>query len=39
MIRVVLAEDQTMLRQAMVQLMQLHDTIHVVADVGNGQLL
>ncbi|WP_086428598.1 response regulator transcription factor [Staphylococcus cornubiensis] len=37
MIRVVLAEDQTMLRQAMVQLMQLHDAIDVVADVGDGQ--
>ncbi|MTV23703.1 response regulator transcription factor [Staphylococcus delphini] len=37
MIRVVLAEDQTMLRQAMVQLIQLHDAIDVVADVGDGQ--
>ncbi|BAS44931.1 two-component response regulator [Staphylococcus schleiferi] len=37
MINVIIAEDQTMLRQAMVQLIEMHNNIHVVADVGDGQ--
>lgn len=38
MVRVVLAEDQVMLRQAMAQLMALHEDIEVVAEVGDGEM-
>ncbi|WP_437750316.1 response regulator transcription factor [Staphylococcus shinii] len=37
MISIVLAEDQTMLREAMVQLINLNDNIEVVASTGNGK--
>lgn len=37
MIHVIIAEDQTMLRQAMVQLIEMHKHIHVIADVGDGK--
>lgn len=37
MIHVIIAEDQTMLRQAMVQLIEMHEHIHVIADVGDGK--
>lgn len=36
MINVVLAEDQTMLRQAMVQLMEMHEEINIIENVGDG---
>ncbi|MBA8779343.1 response regulator transcription factor [Staphylococcus schleiferi subsp. coagulans] len=37
MIHVIIAEDQTMLRQAMVQLIEMNEHIHVIADVGDGK--
>lgn len=36
MISTVIAEDQSMLRQAMVQLMELHEEIDIVATAGDG---
>lgn len=36
MIRITIAEDQTMLRQAMVQLIEMHDDISVVGEADNG---
>lgn len=36
MISTIIAEDQSMLRQAMVQLMELHDEIDIVSTVGDG---
>lgn len=36
MISVVIAEDQEMLRNAMVQLMELNDEIEIIGDVSNG---
>jgi two-component system response regulator DesR len=35
-ISTIIAEDQSMLRQAMVQLMELHDEIDIVATAGDG---
>lgn len=37
MISIVIAEDQEMLRQAMVQLMELNDELEIVGDVPNGE--
>lgn len=36
MITMIIAEDQHMLRKAMVQLIELNDDLNVLADVGNG---
>lgn len=36
MITMIIAEDQHMLRKAMVQLIELNDDLKVLADVGNG---
>lgn len=36
MITMIIAEDQHMLRKAMVQLIELNDDLKVIADVGNG---
>ncbi|GAA6823490.1 response regulator transcription factor [Helicobacter pylori] len=36
MISTIIAEDQSMLRQAMVQLMELHEEINIVSTVGDG---
>lgn len=36
MITMIIAEDQLMLRKAMVQLIELNDDLKVIADVGNG---
>ena len=36
MIRITIAEDQMMLRQAMVQLIEMHDDISVVGEAGDG---
>lgn len=38
MTSIIIAEDQNMLRQAMVQLINLHEGIEILADVGNGNL-
>ncbi|MBO1199946.1 response regulator transcription factor [Staphylococcus simiae] len=38
MTSIIIAEDQNMLRQAMVQLINLHDNIDIVADVDNGSV-
>lgn len=37
MISIVIAEDQEMLRKAMVQLMELNDELEILADVPNGE--
>ena len=37
MISIVIAEDQLMLREAMVQLLNLNDDLNVLADVDNGK--
>ena len=37
MMNIVVAEDQVMLRQAMVQLMRMHEDINIVRDVGDGE--
>ncbi|HDG3593588.1 TPA: response regulator, partial [Staphylococcus aureus] len=36
MISIIIAEDQNMLRQAMVQLIKLHGDFEILADVDNG---
>lgn len=36
MISLIIAEDQNMLRQAMVQLIKLHGDFEILADVDNG---
>lgn len=37
MINIILAEDQTMLREAMVQLINLNEQLEVVGSSGNGK--
>lgn len=37
MISIIIAEDQEMLRKAMVQLFELRDDINVIADVADGE--
>ncbi|HDG3673523.1 TPA: response regulator, partial [Staphylococcus aureus] len=36
MISLIIAEDQNMLRQAMIQLIKLHGDFEILADVDNG---
>ncbi len=37
MISIIIAEDQQMLRKAMVQLIELNDDVNILGDVGNGK--
>ena len=37
MISLIIAEDQLMLRQAMVQLIEMHEDMKVLNDVENGE--
>ncbi|MCQ9844254.1 DNA-binding response regulator, partial [Staphylococcus aureus] len=37
MISIVIAEDQEMLRKAMVQLMEMNDELNILGDFSNGE--